>query len=100
MSLVDRTAAELLADLNAHRLSSVEITQAFIDQIEKLDPKVKAFLRYDANAALAQAKSIDERRAKKHPVGLLAGLPVRRCLLVVVEISQRLAVDLFSHFRE
>ncbi len=51
MSLVDRTATELLADLNAKRVSSVEITQAFIDQIGKHDGQVKAFLRYDAPAA-------------------------------------------------
>jgi aspartyl-tRNA(Asn)/glutamyl-tRNA(Gln) amidotransferase subunit A len=76
MSIVDRTATELLADLAARRLSSAEIAQAFIGEIEKSDPKVKAFLRYDADAALAQAKSVDNRRAKGQPVGLLGGLPV------------------------
>ncbi len=59
MSLVDRTAAELLADLNSKRVSSVEVTQAFIDQIEKHDGRVKAFLRYDAPAALKQAKALE-----------------------------------------
>jgi aspartyl-tRNA(Asn)/glutamyl-tRNA(Gln) amidotransferase subunit A len=76
MSLVDRTAAELLADLNARRVSSVEVTKAFIEQIEKLDGKVKAFLRCDGDAALSQAKAIDERRAKGQVVGLLGGLPI------------------------
>src|SRR5436190_1360875 len=76
MLLTDRTAAELLADLNARRVSSAEVTQAYIEQIEKLDDKVKAFLRYDGDAALAQARAIDERRAKNQPVGLLAGLPI------------------------
>ncbi len=76
MSLVDRTAAELLADLNAKRISSVEVTTAFISEIQKQNPKVQAFLRYDADAALAQARSIDERRAKGQSVGLLGGLPV------------------------
>ena len=38
--------------------------------------KSKHFLRYDGDAALAQARAIDERRAKNQPVGLLAGLPV------------------------
>ena len=71
MSLTDRTAAELLADLNARRVSSSEVTQAYIEQIEKFDGKVKAFLRYDGEAALAQARAIDERRAKNQPVGLL-----------------------------
>ncbi len=76
MSLVDRTATELLADLNARRVSSVEVTKAFIEQIEKVDSKVKAFLRYDGNTALSQAKAIDDRRARGEPIGLLGGLPV------------------------
>src|SRR5262245_28678365 len=76
MSLVDRTAAELLADLNARRISSLEVTRAYIGQIEWLDDKVKAFLRFDGDAAVAQAKAIDERRAKGQPIGLLGGLPV------------------------
>jgi aspartyl-tRNA(Asn)/glutamyl-tRNA(Gln) amidotransferase subunit A len=76
MSLVDRTAAELLVDLSARRVSSAEVTKAFIEQIEKLDGKVNAFLRCDGDAALAQAKAIDERRAKGQSVGLLGGLPM------------------------
>jgi aspartyl-tRNA(Asn)/glutamyl-tRNA(Gln) amidotransferase subunit A len=76
MSLADRTAAELLADLNGRRVSSVEVTKAHIDQIDRLDGKVKAFLRYDGDVAVAQAKAIDERRAKGQPIGLLGGLPV------------------------
>src|SRR6516165_918252 len=76
MSLADRTAAELLADLNARRVSSVEVTRAHIEQIKRLDDKVKAFLRCDGDVAVAQAKAIDERRAKGQPVGLLGGLPV------------------------
>jgi len=76
MSLAERTAAELLADLSARRVSSLEVTRAYIEQIERLDDRVKAFLRYDGDAAVAQAKAIDERRAKGQPVGLLGGLPV------------------------
>jgi aspartyl-tRNA(Asn)/glutamyl-tRNA(Gln) amidotransferase subunit A len=76
MSLTDRTAAELLGDLNAKRVSSAEVTKAFIEQIEKLDGKVKAFLRCDGDAAVAQAKAIDVRRARNQPVGLLGGLPI------------------------
>jgi len=32
MTLVDRSRAELLADLNSKRVLSVEVTQAFIDK--------------------------------------------------------------------
>src|SRR5262245_61749469 len=76
MSLTDRTATELLAALNSRRISSAEVTQSFIDQIERVDGKVKAFLRCDHAAALRQAKAIDDRRAKGERVGLLGGLPV------------------------
>jgi aspartyl-tRNA(Asn)/glutamyl-tRNA(Gln) amidotransferase subunit A len=76
MSLVDHTAAALLADLNNRRVSAREVAADFIAQIEKCDPKVKAFLRVDGDVALAQAKEIDERRAKNEPVGFLGGLPV------------------------
>jgi aspartyl-tRNA(Asn)/glutamyl-tRNA(Gln) amidotransferase subunit A len=76
MSLVRHTASELLAQLNDGRITSVEMTQACLDQIEKHDGRVKAFLRVDPEKALARAAEIDKRRRENKPLGLLAGLPV------------------------
>ena len=76
MSLTDRSAAELLRDLNARKVSSVELTKAYLDQIQKHDGEIKAFLLVDPDAALARAKEIDDRRAAGKPVGKLGGLPV------------------------
>lgn len=76
MSILERTASELLRSLDSGDLSSVELTQACVDRIEATDGKVKAFLRVDAKRALAQAAAMDARRAKNQPVGPLAGLPV------------------------
>jgi aspartyl-tRNA(Asn)/glutamyl-tRNA(Gln) amidotransferase subunit A len=76
MSLTDRTATEHLADLAAGRVSSAELTRAYIERIELLDPRVRAFLRTDPAAAHARAEEIDRRRAAGQPLGLLAGLPV------------------------
>src|SRR5262245_32969143 len=76
MSLIDRSAAELLGDLNARKVSSVELTRAYLDQIQKHDGRIKAFLLVDPDAALARAKEIDDRRAAGKPVGKLGGLPV------------------------
>src|SRR6476620_7036549 len=76
MSLIDRSAIELVCDLESRKVSSVELTQAYLDQIQKHDGKVKAFLLVDPDAALARAKEIDDRRAAGQPVGKLAGLPV------------------------
>jgi aspartyl-tRNA(Asn)/glutamyl-tRNA(Gln) amidotransferase subunit A len=76
MALVDRTATELLAELTAGRATSVELTRAFLDQIECRDGQVRAFLRVDPAAALARAEQIDRRRRAGEPLGRLAGLPV------------------------
>jgi aspartyl-tRNA(Asn)/glutamyl-tRNA(Gln) amidotransferase subunit A len=76
MSIIESTATELLAELEAGRLTSVAVTTAYLDQIERHDAKVGAFLRHDRAGALAQAAAIDERRSKKQPIGRLGGLPV------------------------
>jgi aspartyl-tRNA(Asn)/glutamyl-tRNA(Gln) amidotransferase subunit A len=76
MSLVDRSATELLADLEAGAITSVAVTQAFLDQIQRCEPQVQAFLRVDAVAALEQAAMVDQRRKTRQPVGRLGGLPV------------------------
>ena len=73
---LDRTATEHLADLTAGRISSVELTRAYLDQIDRHDSRVRAFLRVDPQAALARAEEIDRRRAAGQPLGRLAGLPV------------------------
>src|SRR3954462_4854920 len=76
MSLTARSTVELLHDLESRKLSSVELTRAYLDQIQKHDAKVKAFLLVDPDAALARAKEVDDRRASGKPVGKLGGLPV------------------------
>src|SRR5207247_10736923 len=51
-------------------------TQAYLQQIQKHDSRIKAFLLVDPDAALARANEIDNRRAAGKPVGKLGGLPV------------------------
>jgi len=76
MSLVESTATELLAQLDAGSLSAVELTHAYLDQIERRDSSVRAFLRVDAEGALRQAADVDRRRQAGEKVGRLGGLPV------------------------
>ncbi len=61
--------------LSKKEISSVELTKAHLDQIEKVDGKVKAFLHIDQDGALAQAKAADELLAtgKAAP---LTGVPL------------------------
>jgi aspartyl-tRNA(Asn)/glutamyl-tRNA(Gln) amidotransferase subunit A len=76
MSLSNLTATELHRQLTAAEVTSAEVTRAFLDRIEQVDDKVKAFLRVDRQGALAQADRIDQKRKAGAPVGRLAGLPV------------------------
>src|SRR5262245_36216751 len=70
------TAAELVGMLDSKTVSAVQVVEHFCNRIDSLDSKVQAFLSYDRANAMAQAKSVDERRAAGKPVGKLAGLPV------------------------
>ncbi len=72
----EMTACEMLDAQRAGTLAAVDITRVCLDRIEKLDPKIRAFLSVRADDALAAAKSVDDRRARGEPLGALAGLPV------------------------
>lgn len=76
MSILDATASELLSQLLRGDVTSREITAACLEQIEKRDPQIRAFLSVDADRALRQADAIDRKREAGQPVGKLAGLPV------------------------
>ena len=76
MSLCELSALELVRRLESRQVTSVEVSRAFLDRIEKHDQQVQAFLRVDAARVLDRAGEIDRRREKGQPVGRLAGLPV------------------------
>ncbi len=73
--LTDLTLTEALHQLDAREISSVELTQAHLAQIERLEPQVRAFLTVTAELALQQAKAADALRAKGETRPLL-GIPL------------------------
>ncbi|MFV1969130.1 MAG: amidase family protein, partial [Pirellulaceae bacterium] len=75
MSLIRSTATALLEQLGSGALSAVELTRAFLDQIETHDEAVCAFLDVAAEQALRRAEETDRRRAAGGPLGRLAGIP-------------------------
>jgi aspartyl-tRNA(Asn)/glutamyl-tRNA(Gln) amidotransferase subunit A len=76
MSLIDQSAVEHMQALKAGAISSVELTRACLDRIAAVDKSVGAFLRVATDRALEQAAAVDARRAKRQPLGRLAGLPI------------------------
>ena len=71
------TAAELAEKIHARELTSVEVTQAFLDRIAAVDGDIHAFLHIGAEEALAAAKAVDESLdAGEAPASPLAGVPL------------------------
>ena len=75
-ALVEKTASELSNLLANKEVSSVEIAQACLNQIDRVDDQVHAFLHRDDQDFLAQARASDERRENGNSLGPLDGIPV------------------------
>jgi len=73
--VLNSTLTELSAALARKELSSVELTNAFLNRIKKLNPGLNAFITVDEARSLADAKASDARRAKA-AAGPLEGIPV------------------------
>lgn len=73
--LIKRSITAHRAALDAGEYSSVELTRAYLDQIEKIEASVGAFLTLDAEAALRAAEESDLRRARGESLGAIDGIP-------------------------
>jgi aspartyl-tRNA(Asn)/glutamyl-tRNA(Gln) amidotransferase subunit A len=73
--LTDLTISEAHDLLSSGEVSSVELTQAYLDRIAALDGAVMAFLKVTGDVALDQARQADARRraGEDHP---LLGMPL------------------------
>ena len=56
--------------------TAVEIAQAYLEQLQTLEPKLHSFLAITADKALAQAQQVDAAIAAGEPLGSLTGIPI------------------------
>jgi aspartyl-tRNA(Asn)/glutamyl-tRNA(Gln) amidotransferase subunit A len=75
MRATDYTLKGALDALAAGETTSVKLTEAFLDGIAKLNPRLNAFITVTADQALAAAKASDARRAAGE-AGPLEGAPI------------------------
>ncbi|WP_286815544.1 Asp-tRNA(Asn)/Glu-tRNA(Gln) amidotransferase subunit GatA [Marinobacter sp. UBA3607] len=59
----NKSVAELSRELESGRISSVELTQQFLDRLKTEDGKYNSFITISDEQALAEAKAADEMRA-------------------------------------
>lgn len=83
--LTSSTAHELSQSLIEGKTSSEEITRAFLSRIEQVDDRVHAYLHWDGEDMIAQAKRSDERRAQGKTLGPLDGIPIGLKDVICVE---------------
>ncbi len=76
MQLIKLSAAELATKLQTREITSVELTQAFLNRIAATDEQVHAFLHIDADGALKTAAEVDARRDSGEELHPLAGVPI------------------------
>src|SRR5260221_1647802 len=76
MELHQKTIHEVSADLKAKKLSSIELTKAVMDHLEKVEPKVQAFITITREEALKQSAEADKRLASGKDITPLTGVPV------------------------
>ncbi|MEI8231482.1 MAG: Asp-tRNA(Asn)/Glu-tRNA(Gln) amidotransferase subunit GatA [Actinomycetes bacterium] len=74
--LIRLNASELVALLAKREISSVEVTQAHLDQIAKVGDAVHSFLHISGESALATAKDADSKRSAGEKLPDLAGVPI------------------------
>jgi aspartyl-tRNA(Asn)/glutamyl-tRNA(Gln) amidotransferase subunit A len=101
--LIFKSATDLAVLLEARTISSVELTQTFIDRTRAVEERVKAFNSFDAADALAQARASDARRAAGRARGALDGIPVGLKDVIAVEgqpltCSSRMLADFVSPY--
>ena len=73
--MIEKTVAEIAVALNAGDISSVELTQTYLDRITQFNGELNAYITVCADSALRQAKTADEKRAKGSNSPLL-GVPL------------------------
>lgn len=74
--ITSKTAFELASLIQSKQASSVEITTAFLDRMEKLNSKTNSYLHIDRENSLAQAKLADQQLAAGTTSSTLHGVPI------------------------
>ena len=73
--MINASLKQLSQALAAKQISSVELTQLFLDRINRLNPTLNAFVTVDADKSLNAARAADARIAAGN-AGLLTGIPI------------------------
>jgi aspartyl-tRNA(Asn)/glutamyl-tRNA(Gln) amidotransferase subunit A len=72
--MINSSLKQLSGQLAAKKISSVELTQLYLDRINALNPDLNAYITLNAETSLAQARAADARLAQGKGE-MLSGIP-------------------------
>lgn len=76
MEIFELTAKEIGKKIKEKEISPREVVSAYLERIEKVEPKVRAYITLTPELAIEQARELEERINRGEEVGILAGIPV------------------------
>src|SRR5580693_1125648 len=74
--LTFRSAVSMAEQIRQKKLSPVELVEAHLARIEKLNPKLNAFVQLDVEGARRQARAAEESVTRGEKLGPLHGVPI------------------------
>jgi amidase len=75
-SLLFLSAREIAEQIRRKTVSPLEVAQTHLDRIERLNPKLNAFVDYRPELVLAQAREAEKAVLRRDELGPLHGVPV------------------------
>jgi amidase len=70
------SASEMAEQIRLKKISPIELVEAHLNRIGKLNPKLKAFVQVDSERALCQARNAEAAMARNDELGALHGVPI------------------------
>jgi len=93
------TIENLAPQIRRRKLSPVELTRAFLDRMEQLQPTINAYITIAADAAMAQARKAEKEIVGGHYRGLLHGIPISlKDLFCTCGIRTTAGSKILAHF--
>ena len=92
------SAVDLAAAIRARTISPLEVTQAVLERIDRLNPTLNAFCTSMADEALASARQAEAAVLAGKPLGPLHGVPVSiKDILYVKDVRTTFGSKLYEH---
>ena len=76
MDVINQDALSIAELIKKREISALDVTRAFLERNDKVEPKVKAYIKVADELALARAREVDMELADGIDAGVFGGVPI------------------------